>query len=175
MEMPHSRINEADAVKEFGPFCPARWVCETCIDALFGSDSDAIHSLIKLKSKGHLIHPSDDVIEICVCCEKMFRESIGLSKCNNEDLSLGRKKFQKIVISVIECFIRKNIFAKLYEHMYDTEQSHNHLVLLMKAVAEKYLQVRYIYAAKHFSAKLLAQNKMKSRQTYTKLIHFSGQ
>ena len=175
MEMPHSRINEADAVKEFGPFCPARWVCETCIDALFSSDSDAIHSLIKLKSKGHLIHPSDDVIEICVCCEKMFRESIGLSKCNNEDLSLGRKKFQKIVISVIECFIRKNIFAKLYEHMYDTEESHNHLVLLMKAVAEKYLQVRYIYAAKHFSAKLLAQNKMKSRQTYTKLIHFSGQ
>ena len=111
--------------------------CETCIDALIGNDSGAIHSLIKLKSEGHLIHPSDDVIEICLCCEKMFRESVGLSVCNNADLSLGRKKFQKIVISVIENFMRKNIFAKLYEHMYDAETSHNHLVLLMKAVAEK--------------------------------------
>ena len=92
----------------------------------------------------------------------MFRESIGLSKSNNADLSFGRKKFQKIVISVTECFIGKNIFAKLYEHMYDTEP-------------EKYLQIRYSYAARHFSAKLLAQNKMKSRHTYTKLIHFSGQ
>ena len=58
--------------------------------------------------------------------------------------------------------------------MYDTEPSHNNLVLLMKAVPEKYLQVWYSYAAKHFSAKLLTQNKMKSRQTYTKLIRFSN-
>ena len=72
---------------------------ETCIDALIGSDSDPIHSLIRLKSKGHLIHPSDDVIEISLGCEKMFRESIGLSKSNNADLSLGRNKLNKKMLS----------------------------------------------------------------------------
>ena len=53
---------------------------------------------------------------------------------------------------------RQNIFPTLYEHLSDTEPSHNHLVLLIKAVTEKYLQVRYNYAAKHFTAKLIAQN-----------------
>ena len=96
---------------------------------LVGFESDTVHSLINLKSKGNLTHPSDDVIRICMCCEKMFRETLCLSQNNYGDISLSRKKFQKIVIMVTESFITQNIFPTLYGHMFDTEPSHNHLVL----------------------------------------------
>ena len=135
--------------------------CETCIDALIGNDNSTIHSLVNLKNKGHLIHPSDDVIEICLSYEKLFRESSGQAEGSIADTALCKNNFQKIVISVAERFIRKKIFHKLQEHMFDTDPPHNHLLLLMKAVTEKYLQVRYTYAAKRFSAKILSQKKNK--------------
>ena len=40
--------------------------CETCINALTGIDNSTLHSLIRLKSKGDLVHPSDDVINMYV-------------------------------------------------------------------------------------------------------------
>ena len=148
--------------------------CESCIEALSDdNDRSMVHNLITIKSKGNLIHPSNDVIEICQCCEKMFRKSV--SFYGNRDLSLGRKDFRKIIYSVLKYFSGKNIFSKLSEHMYDNEPLNNHLILLVKAICENYLQVRYSYAAKHFSSSLVHHNKMKSRQTYTKLILFSGQ
>ena len=69
----------------------------------------------------------------------------------------------------------KTIFSHIKEHMYDSEPWSNHLDLLMKAIAEKYLQVWYSFAGKNFTAILLANNEVNSRQTFTKLIHFSGQ
>ena len=150
--------------------------CERCIDDLTGYSNGTNQSLIRLKSKGYLIHPSDDVVEICLCCEKKFRKSFGQS-CNNSlpDVSLGRKDFQKIIVSVLEYYNTKNVFSCLEGHMYETEPQKNHLVLHIKAVAEKYLQVRYSYSAKQFSARLLTQKSVKSRHIYTKLIHFTGQ
>ena len=59
--------------------------------------------------------------------------------------------------------------------MFDSDPLENHLVLLIRAIAEKYLQVRYSYAAKHFTARLQTNSKINSRQTFTKLIQFSGQ
>lgn len=59
--------------------------------------------------------------------------------------------------------------------MYDTEPLDNHIYLLVKAIAEKYLHVRYDYAGKQLTAKMQSRLVVKSRQTYTKLIHFSGQ
>ena len=148
--------------------------CETCIGALFGSDNSTLHSLIRLKSKGYLVHPSDDVIDICQCCEKLFQKSV--AGCSYKDISLGRKDFLKIVVSVLECYAFKKIFSDLSEHMYETDSIQNHMILFIKAIAEKYLQVRYSYAAKQFTSRLLEKKKkMKSRQTYTKWIHFSSQ
>ena len=82
---------------------------------------------------------------------------------------------KKILISVLEHFTFKDIFSSSSKHMYETEAESNHIILLIKAVAEKYLQIRYFYSAKQFSARLRAKNNMGSRQQYTKLIHFSGQ
>ena len=147
--------------------------CETCINALTGIDNSTLHSLIRLKSKGDLVHPSDDVINICMWCEKKFRESVAI--CTDAHMELDKKGMQKIIISVLDYYTFKEIFSNSCKHMYETEAVNNHIVLLIKAVAEKYLQIRYFYVAKQFSASLLAKNKMRSRQTYTKLIHFSGQ
>ena len=75
----------------------------------------ALHSLIRLKSKGSLIHPSDDVINICLCCEKKFRELVAIgSKGHAKDM-------QKILISVLDYFTFKDIFSKSCKHMYETE------------------------------------------------------
>ena len=143
--------------------------CEICIDALTLSNASDSHSLIKLKTKGNLIYPSDDVIDICVMCEKKMREIMSCTK------SLGKAIFHKLVISVLESFKDKQIFTKFTDHMYDSEPLENHIHLLTKAVAEKYLHVRYNYAGKQLTAKLQSQVKVKSRQIYTKLIQFSGQ
>ena len=119
------------------------------------------------------IHLSDEVINICLCCEKKFRESVAIG--TDTRMELDKKGMQKILIYVLEYFTFKEVFSKSCKHIYETGAVNNHIVLFIKAVAEKYLQIRYFYAAKQFSARLLAKNKMRSRQTYTKLIHCSGQ
>ena len=78
--------------------------------------------------------------------------------------SLGKSNFQKLVISVLESFKAKQIFTKFTDHIYDSEPLENHIHLLTKAVAEKYLHVRYDYAGKQLTAKLQSQVKVKSRQ-----------
>ena len=52
------------------------------------------------------------------------------------------------------------------------EPRQDHLVLLIKAISEMYLQVRYSYSAKQFSTKILAQKSVKSRQIYKKIYTF---
>lgn len=82
--------------------------CEVCIDALTSNTNSNMHSLIKLKSKGNLIFPSADVMEICVCCEKMFRQEVAVVK--NSDMILSRKESWKLVHSVLEYCTSKTIF-----------------------------------------------------------------
>ena len=59
--------------------------------------------------------------------------------------------------------------------MYDTDPHENHLHLLVKAVAETYLQVRFKYEGTQITNKLASNVKVRSRQLYTKLINFSSQ
>lgn len=147
--------------------------CEACVDALNSSSDDSMHSLIKLKSKGNLIFPSPDVMEICVYCEKLFRQEITV--LNKSDMLLSRKESCKLINSVLEYCTYKSVFSSLTDHMYESHPLDNHILLLIRSVAEKYLQVRYTYAGKQYTAKLQAKIKVKSRQTYTKLVLFSGQ
>ena len=97
--------------------------CEICIDALTLSNASDRHSLIKLKTKGKLINPSDDVIDICVICEKILRETMACTK------SLIKTDFHKIVSSVLAVCKDKQIFNKFAYHMYDTNSFDNHVHL----------------------------------------------
>ena len=58
--------------------------------------------------------------------------------------------------------------------MLDCDPLSNHLILLIKAVAEKYLQIRYYYAGRQFSAKQIEKRQKINRQGYNKLILFNG-
>lgn len=128
-----------------------------------------MYSLTNLKSKGCLIIPAQDVINICIICERLFRKNV---TCG--DGSLSRIASHKIVQSVMKHFLYKPCFENLSCHMFDTEPDMNHAVLLLKAISEKYLQVRYHYAGKQYTASLQSKQKKISRQVNTKLIIFSG-
>lgn len=146
--------------------------CETCLNALESSNHDYIHSLVMLKSRGALIFPSDDVIDICMTCEKVFRMHAAYFVSVEEDLS--RVTFNEIMRSVLETYMYKPVFETLDHHIKDFGPLENHLVFLIKAITEKYIQVRCSYAGKHYTDNLIKSKESKSRQEYTKLILFKG-
>jgi hypothetical protein len=147
--------------------------CEICNNALVSTNVGTIHSLITVKSKGNLCFPSHDVVDICLTCEKVFRQSV---LCSNTEVRNGLNKYEchKVVHEVLKIYLDKDIFSTIISHMTDTEPSCNHVILLIKAVAETYLQVRYSYAAKQFNVHFHA-NKTTSRQTLSRLVIFRGQ
>lgn len=144
--------------------------CEKCILALSDcKDGNNYCSLIKSKSRG-LIIPSSDVIDVCITCEKFFRKYV----FNANSSTVSRIDCHDIVQSVLKVYLHKNIFATLAEHMVETYPLCNHVVLLIKAVAEKYLQVRYYYAGRQFSAQQIEKRQTVSRQVSNKLVLFQG-
>lgn len=140
--------------------------CEECCQALFSHNIEDFHDLITVKKRGNLCFPSKDVFNICILCEKIFREKV--SKGN--ELKLSNYACQAIVIQVLSTLQYKAVFTTLESHMSASDPLHNHLVLLIKAVAETYLQVRYSYAGKLFTARNIALKHVKSRTSMNKLV-----
>ena len=117
--------------------------CETCLNSLQSDISDKeMYSLTNLKSKGCLIIPAQDVINICIICERLFRKNV---TCG--DGSLSRIASHKIVQSVMKHFLYKPCFENLSCHMFDTEPDMNHAVLLLKAISEKICRLDIIMLA----------------------------
>jgi hypothetical protein len=144
--------------------------CEQCICALRSTDdSSTIYNLIRAKSKGCLCFPSSDVIKICLQCEKSFRHHVSSDVC-----SLSNFQLSKLVSIVLKSFIGIDFFPSLTHHMFENSPLENHAVHLVRAVCEKYLQVRYYYAARTYSANLKNKLSKISRQRGNKLIIFSG-
>ena len=79
-----------------------------------------------------------------------------------------------IVSQVLSEFQEKTVFPGLVNHMSDSDAVNNHVVLLIKAVAETYLQVRYRYAARQFTARHASLKGVQSRTKMNKLVLFSG-
>ena len=144
--------------------------CDKCIEALNEKNESNLCSLIKLKSKGGLIFPSEDVIDVCLTCEKFFRQNVSRS-----DMSLSKVTCHALTQSVLQTYVNKECFLSLSEHMLECSPTENHIVLLIKAITEKYMQVRYYYAGKPYTAKLHEKKQKISRHVNTKLIIFSGQ
>lgn len=121
--------------------------------------------------------PSNDVIDVCLTCEKYFRQFVSSSSENS--ITLSNVQCHNIMQSVLQSYVNKPIFMSLTDHMNDTGGFNNHLIILIKVIAEKYLKVRYFYAGKQYTARMKESVKSKSRQTLNnplnKLISFSGQ
>ena len=104
-----------------------------------------MHAFISQKSKGFLTVPSDDDIFLCTITEKYFRRYVSESSDHDDTVQCSMSQTYK---TVLKSLVGKNYFSNIEMHMFDHEVSSNHIVLLMKAVMEKYLQVRYFHAGK---------------------------
>lgn len=106
--------------------------------------------------------------------EKMFKEKVLIGSAKHPYASLSTYACHNIVTEVLSGFENKKIFSSLSSHMMESEPENNHLVLLVKAVAESYLQVRYKYSSQQFTLRQTSLKQVKSRATLNKLILFSG-
>ena len=128
-----------------------------CSTALVGDglQYNVLHEFIKLKTKGWLSYPSDDVLDICLVCEKVFRQKFypdqTAEHTNLPYESMSDFQYQKLTMSVLSWFRGKPIFHCLYDHMLETDPLENHAILLIKAVSENYFDVRLFYASDQYT------------------------
>lgn len=121
-------------------------ICETCVDALSGSDSDPESALISLKSRGRLHYPSYSVQRICRTAEKVIR--FALKESGGKFLL---KKFSEdyLLTCVLSNLTETNtLFDDLHDHCHDQMALENHSIHLTSAVARKYLNIRLYYIGK---------------------------
>ena len=77
---------------------------------------------------------------------------------------------------VMEWFIGKPIFESLSEHGIDSVSFEFHSNSLLKAISEKYLQIRFYYKIKIINKEIMKKIPVKSsRQMLNKLTICSGQ
>jgi hypothetical protein len=143
--------------------------CESCVSALTTDDTNANHKLINLKSKGGLIVPSQDVIDICLSAENQFRQHVA-SDCS----TFRTYDILKLVNLVLNSFVHSNVFSSLSLHVLECDPMQNHVCLLIKCISAKYLQIRYFHAAKIYTSNVQQEKNTKSRQVSNKLIIFNG-
>lgn len=122
---------------------------------------------IERKNHGSLVIPADDVVDVCICAEKVFRWG------NKSGTSLSPLNTIACMVSeVLTMCIRKPLFPNLIAHMSDQLPLDNRLVLLVKAIAKRYLESRMSHAARMLNDRA---HTNKIRCKYTKLTIFEGQ
>lgn len=137
--------------------------CESCLKELYADnyDDDDLY-LIKIKNKGGLTFPSKDVINICLRTECSIR-SVQAQSLN----TLNFRK-HKIVSNTLKSLIGQDCFKKSANHMFDQSPTVNHVILLIKCIAEKYIDIRF----KHFES--IQNDTVNHRQQITISVIFSG-
>lgn len=89
--------------------------------------------------------------------------------------SLSGASVSEITNLVLSAYANKQWFHSLLAPMLECEPTANHVILLIKAIVQKYLQVRYFYAGKQYTSKMRQKQHKVSRQVSKKLVIFSGQ
>jgi hypothetical protein len=144
--------------------------CEPCISALsapndipdiplYGSNREAILSPLPKMSLIYVYSVRNTFVLMFPLITMFYLSNVHLHELSS---------------AVLKDFMFRESFTSISEHMFDSDPLNNHLILLIKAIAEKYLQVRYFYAGKQFTANLNIHKQKISRHRNTKLILFSG-
>ena len=144
-------------------------MCESCVSALRGTELNrgmAGYALIRIKSRGGLIFPSEDVVSICVESEKAFRRALA---CSGGQSFAASYNLVSLTAVVLKRFVDKPVFRLIHEHMFDMDPESNHLVHLIRAICHTYLNIRFHYAGKKFTADI---QKLRIRSAYNKLVLF---
>lgn len=134
--------------------------CDVCVSALLSESRNAQHKFIILKDKGGLLYPSNDVIKICRATESIIRLYTDFTKKFTKEL---------LVAKVLRSFVGSTLFNDIAFHQIGKYPVGNHVTDLIKAVVEKYINIRV-----HFLLKECASKETK-RQLLTKYILFKGQ
>lgn len=134
--------------------------CDICIGALLANTTNSSHRFIIAKDKGGLLYPSNDVIKICKTAESFVR-------CYTDKLKNINKNI--IVTKILSKFVGTSIFNDIVFHSFNEYPTSNHSTDLIKAVIEKYLNIRLHFILKN------SLSKETKRQLLNKYILFQGQ
>lgn len=97
---------------------------------------------------------------------KLFREIMANTEAPY--FKMGRVDFINVICAVLQTCISNNISSNFIDYMYNTET-----YTATKTISERYLQVRCQCSEKQMTA-VFNRGRIRSRQIYTKLIHFIG-
>ena len=136
--------------------------CTECLSALVAKTPSQYNSFILFKDRGGLIYPSKDVTQICSAAEKVV-------KCNLQSKHRADRDPRSMITKTLKLFIGTDIFNVLHPHLYEQEPCSNHLLHLIRAVIQKYIQIRVRYLVRKSNI------QKTKRQLYNKLTLFSGQ
>lgn len=136
--------------------------CDDCKKVVLANNHLWFHKLIDIKNMGGLFYAAEDVFIVCKKTEEVIRRFLRMDRI---------MKKCEICTTVMKTFVHINIFQDIHLHSLDQPAAFNHRITLLKAVIEKYIDVRSHYIAK----KQTLANKLSSkRQLYNKLILFKG-
>lgn len=133
--------------------------CEYCKDCLLAKEKLKFHKLIDIKDLGGLCYASKDVFLICEKSEYIIRRFLRTGGCVKD----------KMCISILKKFIDCDVFIGINENCQGADFGHK--IGLLKAIIEKYIDIRLHYAGKLKTSE--TKNKSK-RQLYNKLNLFQG-
>lgn len=144
-------------------FLSLRLKCEDCLNELHSEDLNPTHRLIEIKNQTGLTTPSKDVILICEKVEKIFKNILSCGYIKSKHTK------QYLVNQALHTCIGLEIFKNLDSHQFDQSPLENHSINLIKAVMEKYADIRLSYLSKKKT------KQISLRTHYNKTILFSGQ
>lgn len=130
-------------------------VCVDCLDQIQRHNSS--NSLISFKNRGGLKIPSVDVVKICSLTEKQIR----IFDIENSSV-LKSSLYHKIIIIVRTILLDKQILSSIKEH------DPNHYTLILNAIIEKYIKIRFYYIASKTKVSLSKRSKL------NRLVIFQG-
>lgn len=110
---------------------------------------------------------SINVVKICLFSEKTLTHIITV---HGNAFFSKKDSIPKMVCSILKRFINTTIFVDLCDHVMEQSPLDNHIGLLIKAIAFRYLEVRI-----HYIMNSLSQGEDRIRNMHTKLVLFKGQ
>ncbi|XP_065288329.1 uncharacterized protein [Dermacentor albipictus] len=139
--------------------------CELCIAALH---SDELAPLIRQKSRGGLISPSQDIVGLCEAVEKGLRRL----QAEYDTIKMVTVRSKHLILEVLGTCTEKNWFQKLEDHILDLDPLDNHIYILCKKIAEEYIKVRIHHMTKERNRELI---KNRVRPLLSRVIIFNHQ
>lgn len=118
--------------------------------------------ILKVKNRGGLTIPSNDVVYLCKMGEKILRQT----------QLLNVKNLLNRLVTLSMQDIKSDIFMQLYELVANCPPIDNHVHQLKKAVLYEYFKVRLHHEARLHTEKL---HDARVRSFHTKIILFKNQ